>query len=191
MIFTSCIRSLLETLRLWDPTRHGSLGVALMLSASSPSDTEHRLNRCEMKDNYPFHYAEDLDLMGSIVDFHQKNMTNPIIGLLHRDELMSLNGGYIKRTQGSPLRLEAQHGSQGRFISPCKNLPAIPMVKGLIMRRQFFREINVKTLSWLIGRSFVALEWFRFERTISLERHTQLYFDKGIKRDPTTKASIR
>ncbi|UKZ68382.1 uncharacterized protein TrAtP1_009421 [Trichoderma atroviride] len=55
------------------------------------------------------------------------------------------------------------------------------MIKGLVMRRQFPRDINVRTLSWLIGRSFVALEWFRFERTISLEPHVQLYFDRGVR----------
>ncbi|UKZ68383.1 uncharacterized protein TrAtP1_009422 [Trichoderma atroviride] len=73
MIFSTCIQTLLGTLQLWNPARHGAQGVELMLSASSPSDTKHRFNRCDMKDNYPFHYAEDLDLAGGIVDFHRMN----------------------------------------------------------------------------------------------------------------------
>ncbi|TFB02950.1 hypothetical protein CCMA1212_005177 [Trichoderma ghanense] len=62
VIFTTCMMSLLGTLKLWDLARHGAQGLALMLSASSPSDTEHRFSRCEIKDGYPFHYAEDFGL---------------------------------------------------------------------------------------------------------------------------------
>lgn len=161
-----------------------------MLSASSPSDTEHRIVRCEMKDNYPFHYAEDLDRAGSIVDFHRTNMREPISGLLHLNEFPPMYGGHVSRVQGTPLFLQPQNGKKGLFTSQAKNLPAVPMVKGLVMRRQFPRDIHIRTLSWLISRSFVALEWFRFEKTISLEHHVQLYFDRGKKRPPIAMASI-
>lgn len=190
MIFTTCIQSLLGTLRLWDPARHGAQGLALMLSASSPSDTGHRFNRCEITDSYPFHYAEDLDPARSIVDYHRANMVDPFNGYLHRDWLPPLSGGHIKRAQGTPLRLEPQNGERGRYISQSKSLPAVPMIKGLVMRRQYCRDIHIKTLSWLIGRSFVALEWFRFERTISLEAHKQFSFDQGMKRGPVATSSI-
>lgn len=180
MIFSTCIQTLLGTLKRWDPARHGAQGVELMLSASSPSDTKHRFTRCEMKDDYPFHYAEDLDFAGSIVDYHRTNMSDPVSGLLHLSGLPPLSGDHINRVQGTPLYLQPQNGEKGRFTNQAKSLAAVPMVKGLVIRRQFFREIHIRTLSWLIGRSFVALEWFRFERTISLEPHSQLYFDRGM-----------
>ncbi|KAK1238014.1 hypothetical protein MKX08_002593 [Trichoderma sp. CBMAI-0020] len=181
LIFSTCIQTLLRTLQLWNPARHGVQGVELMLSASSPSDTEHRFRRCEMKDNYPFHYAEDLDLAGGIVNFHRANQADPITGFLHLDSLPPWSGDHIIRLQGTPLCLQTQNGDGNRFTSEAKNLPVVPMVKGLVLRRQFFRDIHIRTLSWLIGRSFVALEWFRFERTISLEPHTQLYFDRCVR----------
>ncbi|CAM1509434.1 Fc.00g031730.m01.CDS01 [Cosmosporella sp. VM-42] len=84
MIFTACIQSLLGTLKLWDPARHGAEGLALMLSVPSPSDTEHLFNRCEIKDGYPFHYAEDLDLAPGMVDFHRTNIADPFSRHFHR-----------------------------------------------------------------------------------------------------------
>lgn len=187
MIFTTCIETLLGTLKLWDPARHGTEGLALMLSASSPSDTEHRFNRCEIKNGYPFHYAEDLDLTPGMADFHRMNIADPFSRHFHRDCPPPVYGEHLNRVQGTPLRFKPRRGEGGRFISQYKCLPAVPIVKGLVMRRQFRREIHVKTLSWLLGRSFVALEWFRFERTVSLGPHKQISFDQGMKRGPATK----
>ncbi|KAL7796100.1 hypothetical protein V8C37DRAFT_414399 [Trichoderma ceciliae] len=166
MIFTTCIQSLLGTLKLWDPARHGAEGLALMLSASSPSDTEHWLNRCEIKDGYPFHYGEDLDLAPGMVDFHRTNIADPFSRHFHRGRLPPLYSEHVKRVQGTPLRLEPRRDERGRFANQNKSLPA------------FRRDIHIGTLSWLLGRSFVALEWFRFERTVSPEPHKQISFDK-------------
>ncbi|KAL7918501.1 hypothetical protein ACQKWADRAFT_323717 [Trichoderma austrokoningii] len=156
MIFTTCIRSLLETLKLWDPARHGVWGTTLTLSISSPSDTEHRLNRFEMKDNYPFLYAEDLDLKPSIFDLHKMNAVDPLNIHFHGDGLPSLYNEHIKSIQGTPLRLQAQRNGRGRFVNQHKatRLPAVPMIKGLVIRRQFRREIHVGSLSQLLGQSF-------------------------------------
>lgn len=181
IIFTTCIQSLLGTLKLWDPAKHGAEGLALMLSASSPSDTEHQFNRCEIKNNYPLHYAEDLDLAPGIVDFHRKNNTDPFSRHFHRGYPPPLYNEHIQRVQGTPLRLEPRRDGRGRFISQYRRLPAVPMIKGLIMRRQFHRDVHVGTLSRLLGQSFVALEWFRFERIISPEPNRQVSFDQGMK----------
>ncbi|KAL6796996.1 hypothetical protein J3E68DRAFT_402430 [Trichoderma sp. SZMC 28012] len=181
MIFTTCIQSLLETLKLWDPARHGVWGTTLTLSISSPSDTEHRLNRLEMKDDYPFLYAEDLDLEPSIFDFHKMNAANLFNIHSHGDGLPPLYNEHVKRIQGTPLRLQAQRNDRGRFVNRHKtSLPAVPMIKGLVIRRQFRREIHVGSLSQLLSQSFIALKWFRFERTISLNPCQQMSFDRGF-----------
>ncbi|KAL6701427.1 hypothetical protein J3F84DRAFT_354800 [Trichoderma pleuroticola] len=181
MIFTTCIQSLLETLKLWDPARHGVWGVTLTLSISSPSDTEHRLNRFEIKDDYPFLYAEDLDLKPSIFDFHKMNAVNPLNIYFHGDGLPPLYNEHVKRIQGTPLQLQAQRNDRGRFVNRHKTgLPAVPMIKGLVIRRPFRREIHVGSLSQLLGQSFIALEWFRLERTISLNPGQQMSFDRGF-----------
>ncbi|KAL7807543.1 hypothetical protein V8C44DRAFT_187120 [Trichoderma aethiopicum] len=179
ILFTVCLQSLLATLKLWDPTRHGEQGLALMLSVSSSSDTEHRFSRCEMNDDYPFHYAEDLALAPSMVEFHQKAKAASLNHLIHRGREWPWHNGHIRRLHGTPLRLVSRN-ERGRFINPHKVLPAVPVVKGLVMRRQFRREIHIGTLSCLCARSFVALEWFRFERTLSVKPQHQLAFDKGF-----------
>lgn len=190
MIFTTCIQSLLGTLALWGPTKHGAEGLALMLSASSPSDTEHRFNRCEIKDSYPFHYAEDLGFAPGMVDFHRANIADPLSHYFHRGCSPPLYSEHVKRLQGNPLRLNLRRDERGRFINQYRSLPVVPMIKGLVIRRHFRRDIHVGTLSWLLGRSFTALEWFRFERTVSLEPLKQLCFDQGMKGQPVFTASI-
>ncbi|KFG86672.1 hypothetical protein MANI_113838 [Metarhizium anisopliae] len=179
-IFTTCIRSLLGTLKLWDPVRHGGGGLALMLSASSPSDSEHRFKRCEIRDDYPFHYTEDLSSAPDMVDFHLASIAGLFSRYFHRDRLPPWGDEHLKRVQGTPLRLERQRGERGRFISPCKSFPAVPIVRGLVMRRQFRRDIHVRALSWLLARSFVALEWLHLERTVSLEPQEEISFKQGF-----------
>jgi len=181
MIFTTCIQSLLGTLKLWDPAKHGPEGLELMLSASSPSDTEHRFSQCETKENYPFHYEEDLLLAPGIVDIHRTNIVDPFRSHFHRGCPPPLDGEHVKRLQGAPLRLLPQRAEGGRFISPYKSLPVVPIVKGLVTRRQFRRNIHIATLSWLLGRSFVELEWFRLERIVFLDPRMQISFDKSMK----------
>ncbi|KAM6476486.1 hypothetical protein HDV62DRAFT_402798 [Trichoderma sp. SZMC 28011] len=176
--FTMAIQSLLETLTLWDPARHGSKGLALMLSASSRSDAEHRFRRCEIKDTYPFHYAEDLCRAPGIVDFHRANVVSSLTVRFHQYRSPPMHNGHIKRVQGTPLQFEPKRGERGRFVGRYKSLPAVPIVKGLVMRRQFRRDIHTRTLSELLSRSFVALEWFRFEKTIPLEPYKQTTFDR-------------
>ncbi|KAH0489356.1 hypothetical protein TgHK011_009788 [Trichoderma gracile] len=132
-----------------------------------------------MKDSYPFHYADDLDLAPGMVKFHQTSIVDPSNHGVHGRNSLPWHNGHLKRLHGTPLRL-VQRGGRGRFISQYKVLPAVPIVKGLVTRRQFRREIHIGTLSCLLARSFVALEWFRFERTLSLEPRHQLYFDQGF-----------
>ncbi|KAK2589739.1 hypothetical protein QQS21_012578 [Conoideocrella luteorostrata] len=178
-IFTACIRSLLETLKLWDPVRHGARGLELMLSASSPSDSEHRLCRYEIKDDFPFHYAEDLDLAPDIPGVDRTHISSGLTHLFHRNSPAPLDNGHFKRAQGTPLRLHVQRGNSGRFVRH-KCLPAVPMIKGLVIRRHFRRDIHIATLSRLLDQSFVALEWFRFERTVSIDPQEQINFDRGF-----------
>lgn len=191
MIFTTCIQALLETLKRWDPTRHGTAGLTLMLSASSPSDTEHRFNRYEIKDSFPFHYEEDLDIRPGEFEVGGMSATDALRLHFHRGSPPPLYNGHIARAHGNPLRFQAQSNERGRFIGQYKIIPATPIVKGLVMRRQFHREISLRALSWMLGRSFVGLEWFRFERTVALDPLRQVAFDRGKKRYRVVASSIR
>jgi hypothetical protein len=163
-----------------------------MLSASSPTDTRHRLNRLDIQDEYPFHYEEDLhlgpeepggpEMVGqAMVDHHRALLAHPLHRFFHAGFPPPLHGGHVKRVGGIPLRLELPRGPRGRFINMSTGLPTVPMIKGLVMRRQFRRDIHIRTLSCLLGQSFVALEWFRYERTVCLDPRQQIAFEQGMR----------
>ncbi|VUC21925.1 unnamed protein product, partial [Clonostachys rosea] len=178
--FTYSIQCLLDTLKLWDPARHGTEGVALMVSAASPSDTEHRFVMGDMNDDYPFHSAEDLDVSPGIFDVHRHYHNRSFSFYLHDGVPVSQSGGHMKRMQGIPLRFEPLRNEAEGYYREYKTLPAVPMIKGLVMRKQFRREIDMRTLSCLLSRSLVSLEWFRLERTIHPDIFDQVCFELGF-----------
>ncbi|CAH0022579.1 unnamed protein product [Clonostachys rhizophaga] len=180
VIFTYSIRSLLETLKLWDPAKHGAKGLALMVSAMSPDDTSHRLIIGDMQPNYPFHPAEDPDVPPGIADVHSYYHRRSWCFLIHDGHLPSRQGGHIKRMQGTPLRFEPIRNETDRFNGEYINLPAVPMIKGLVMRKQHRREIDTRSLACLLSRSLISLEWFRLERTIHADILQQLCFELGF-----------
>lgn len=129
--------------------------------------------------------GSDLNIAPADVDFYWTNAADPYSLHSHGNRPPPSHNGHIKRFQGTPLRLEVQRGKRGRFVSQYKSLPAVPIIQGLVLRKADRRAIHIRTLSWLLRRSFVALEWFRFERTISPESQKQLSFDQGMERWPS------
>ncbi|CAH0044671.1 unnamed protein product [Clonostachys solani] len=180
VVFTDSIQCLLNTLKLWDPDRHGAEGLALMVSASSPSDTTHRFIIGDMRKRYPFHPAEDRDVPPGITDVHRSYHTRSFTFYCHYGDLVSELGGHIKRMQGTPLRFEPLMNETDGANGEYKNLPAVPMIKGLVMRRQNRREIDMRSLSCLLSRSLVSLEWFRLERTVHPDITEQVSFELGF-----------
>ncbi|KAI9163413.1 F-box domain-containing protein [Paramyrothecium foliicola] len=179
LMFMKCIHTLLGTLRRWDPTRHRAEGLTLMLSASSPSDTEHWFWPCEMEDAYPFHYAEDLNLVPGLAEYHNSHVPSSAGVNYHFAYDVPWHGAHIHRMRGNPLRLGLKRDKRGHFISKYRDVPAAPIIKGLVMRRQFRREIHLESLAWLLSQSFVELEWFRLERTL-LPEFEQAFFDRDV-----------
>ncbi|CAG9983390.1 unnamed protein product, partial [Clonostachys byssicola] len=176
IIFTNSIRFLLETLKLWDPAKHGAKGLELMVSAMSTGDTSHRYIIGDMQDDYPFHPAEDADVPPGIAGVHSSYHRRTHTFLTHNGHLASRQGGHIKRIQGTPLRLEPTRNNTGGFNDEYI-LPAVPMIKGLVMRKQNRREIDMRALACLLSRSLVSLEWFRLERTIHASVLEQVSFE--------------
>lgn len=105
------------------------------------------ISTCKIRDDYPFHYVEDLETVPGIIDHHQKQPLNRLNRYFHRGHPPPLNNGHFKRLHGAPLRLQAGRKQRGRFVRAAKSLVPVPVVKELVMRRQFWRTIHVKTLS--------------------------------------------
>lgn len=156
------------------------MGLELMLSTSSPSDTEHRFSSCDIQGGYPFYRSGDSGLLLCTHHFNQADVPDPLRYYDHGGHPPPSHGGHLRRVFGNPLHLQPQRDYRGRFMRLGKNLPAVPIVKGLRLLRHFRREIHLRTLSVVLARSFVGLERFRLERSVSLEYHQQISFERGM-----------
>lgn len=175
------MRQLLDTLSLWDLELHGRAGLMLMLSAFSPSDTEHRYFYCEMEKEYPFHYEEDLDIcMPDILTYHAIRSAQAAPAR-HRHVHGILAAGEASRIFGTPLVLQSlrTRTEAGRLVR-VESLPQTPIIQGVLIRRQFFRSIAVKSLAQLFRESFVAVETFRFERFAYFTKELERAFHQGM-----------
>ena len=77
-LFTSCVKTLFETLSLWQPQANNisaqynsSRGLSLEISAFSPSDRQDGFFVCQLEDGYPFWFHEDLSQTPSLQEYHE------------------------------------------------------------------------------------------------------------------------
>lgn len=140
----------------------------------------HRFSRCEWRDDYPFHYTENNDTF-EITKYHHERRVGLERYYYHRGRLPPSNYGHVKRVQGTPLQLLIPRNSKRGSFREHDALPAVPMIKGLIISRQFPRQIHVGTLSRLLSQSFVGLKWFRYEGTVPLGFHDEIALNRGTK----------
>lgn len=175
-IFSSMIRSLLTILSAQEYHK----GLLLELIAHSSSEYQHGYNMFEFQDDYPFQCEEDLSMHSSLFDYHFEKAgelkargANP-----HRDP--QAVPGQAFRVQGTPLELRPwMMMDKGGRLNPVHPLGEAPIVKGLLIRQQFFRSIAPKTLAQLFKQSLTALEWFRFERWTSITGAAEKSFLRG------------
>ncbi|KAM5368710.1 hypothetical protein ACJZ2D_009376 [Fusarium nematophilum] len=148
-VFTCSMRQLLNALSSWRGIRGG---LTLEISARSPSDVRNGYREFEMDDDYPFRFEDGRNTRPNLVLDILRRL--PIWFHVHE----ALNEE-MQRQYGAPLEFRPR--------SPRNPIPALskaPIVKGLLMRRQFFRGIALPSLAKLLRESLVALEWFRLER---------------------------
>ncbi|KAI5468192.1 hypothetical protein BGZ63DRAFT_431803 [Mariannaea sp. PMI_226] len=165
-VFTTSMIYVLETLSSWS----GIIGgLTLEISAFSPSDTRHRYYEVEMDSDYPFLFEDDLKRRLGLLNYHREKRA---------DIRASLNS---HRQNTIPEERQRLHGTPLEFRpwslrNAMPTLPSAPIVKGLLIRRQFFRGIALPSLAKLLRESLVALEWFRFERWTNLTRELEMTY---------------
>lgn len=183
-LFSISLIKLLKILSSWEP-RPGPNGLVLELSAVSPSDVQHRFRNFELEDEYPFQCEEDLRRNPSVLEYsRQKEMevqTAPgDVVLRHRTVTPSATIGEYRRMQGTRLELRPwrKFDIRGRR-NPIPTLPDAPLVKGLLIRRAFYRAFSPTTLAELFRQSLRSVEWFRLERWISITIEDEHAFIRG------------
>ena len=180
MIFTDAIKDFLGILSTWDGDATG--GLTLDLSAHSPSDVEHVFRDSTLEDNHPYHHEEDL------VDYgFSGTISKTILDETHVPWSIRLwprsrrparpTHGETQRLYGTPLEFREWTGS---VTVPESDLPRATIVKGLLTRYQFYRQISPEALGQILRESLVALEWARLERRYRPEYQQEISYLKGM-----------
>lgn len=184
-IFSTSVRQLFKTLSTWKPHNRAPqpleppVGIALSISALSPSDNQHNFFSCELDEGYPFRFATDLQST-SLAAFHRRKASElpPQTLLEHSNRpeaphpsLEQIWSRWQKnRVQGNPLQLRPR----------LPKLPKVHIVNRLIIRRQYPRSIEIESLAQIVRQSLVGLKAFKYERRgFSTTYQSDKAFTKG------------
>ncbi|KAH7157333.1 hypothetical protein B0J13DRAFT_494412 [Dactylonectria estremocensis] len=175
--FTCAISTLLNALSSWGGIRGG---LTLEIDAHSPSDQIYHWKLFELLDDYPFRFEEDLDRSPGFLEYYRQKWAEARTNVIVRRDI-TVHHGMAQRLRGTPLELHS-----------IRNLPDVPIVKGLFLRKRFYRGIALKSLARLCRESFVALESCRLERHIGRTKKAEKAFLKGLQTDliPAFPASV-
>ncbi|KAF4993373.1 hypothetical protein FDECE_13427 [Fusarium decemcellulare] len=182
IIFTDTMTDLMEILSSKLPDRVTG-GLTLELGIYSPSDTEHHFWPFPLLEDYPFQTEEDLEKRPSLNFYHRRKIfRTPRTVVTHRqayDEAgqhKALSSGKYRRLLGAPLELRPRE-----LKEPLPVLAAAPIVKELLLRRQFYRSLAITTLAALFQQSLTGLECFRYERRMGVVEDEEQAFWDGFK----------
>lgn len=176
-IFSKAISDLLTILSQWKsstrlPGCSQIEGLILELGASSPSDCRHTpLNDFRLEDNYPYYEKSDLDPDFKAYREYGKSFKNSIDYCY---------GSVNRRNKFCGSRPEWRVMGTLTVDENKTNLPEVTIVRGLLIRRRFYRRIASSTINKLFCTSFTCLEWFRHEGWHNVDLHQQLAFERGM-----------
>ncbi|OIW26063.1 hypothetical protein CONLIGDRAFT_684600 [Coniochaeta ligniaria NRRL 30616] len=168
-MFTEAMWKLLQALALLGPGR----GLTLEFSAHSPSDSAHFFKSWyQLRPDYP-HFATP-DEHFTYVNRAKKYL--PTDDKAHGYDEGNRRARWIRIYADS--RRQCKHAQ--RLVRPLKfdstqysSLPKVPCVTNLLIRRQYFRDIETSSLSHIVGalRSLRRLQRENWRRFGSKERH--------------------
>jgi hypothetical protein len=127
----------------------------------------------------PFRFQDEGELFDAVGGFYKKRRQEikergqpPFLNFLRT---WTIQPGYdpMSRLRGNDLELKPSLIKRVRAYSQTsRNLPATPIVKGLVIRRAVPRLIALKSLGRVLRESFVGLESFYYSTYLS-RRHDQ------------------
>lgn len=163
---------LFNSLSSWEGNRGG---LTLEINAHSPSDQIFHPSEGEVHDDYPIRFQEDVvkDLRYFLEYLREKKAARVTSVAVPR----SVRLGAAQRLRGTPLELLPQR--QKRGTGSTKNLPRVPIVKGLVLRRSFFRGIAPESIATLLRESFIALQSFYLHKWIGQTVESELELFDG------------
>ncbi|KAG4433506.1 hypothetical protein IFR05_011015 [Cadophora sp. M221] len=190
LTFSRAIWQLLAILSRW-PAFTGrerlqtfGAGLTLELGAYSASDSEHTFRDFRLKPSYPIQSPRDIDDSYTSYCLHdqsQETLDDPTHGWVdgHQAHFAQILEGAKKRLTGTlTLKYDLPE-----FPSQRRKLPAVKIITGLLIRRQFYRQISAQSLGKLLSQACSNLEWFRYEKWDDTN-HPATHFYHRIQDDP-------
>jgi hypothetical protein len=178
--------TLLRILSQWRPQNGGGAGaMTLELSAHSISDYTHELHSFMLQDDYLFNCEEDLGRINKVVkEDHTITITinSSHRYKRHKQTRFRRSPGELTRLIGSPLDFcWASHLRGHKHAGCCQaaRLPKTPIIRGLLIRRQFYRRFSAQALATLFRESLIRAEWLRLERWTELSASRETRFNTG------------
>lgn len=158
--FTYATAMLLNALSTWDGADGG---FTLEVTAHSPSDEKFHRGVFDFYDGYSFRLQGGESHPGMVEYYKRKESERRASGVRRRTR--AVKRGMARRLRGTPLAIQPDLiNTTPDCRSIEQSLPNVPIVKGLILRHEFFRGVAPASLARLFRESFVALEVFRLER---------------------------
>ncbi|KAF5613650.1 uncharacterized protein FTJAE_13860 [Fusarium tjaetaba] len=198
-IFTQAMAVLLKVLSLWSGD-YG--GLELELDARSPSDCRYFNLIYELHDDFLFRHQNEDELFDTVERFYRKRheIVKRSLGILPGFTRRSMNLAWkvnyssTRRLRGEHLKLKPSLIKRGWAYSQIvRNLPATPIVKGLVIRRVAPRLIALESLGKIMRESFMALEYFSYSTYMERTDHKEQDFldDLATQLLPSLPASLK
>ncbi|KAF5699332.1 hypothetical protein FMUND_14813 [Fusarium mundagurra] len=184
-IFTQAIAVLLKVLASWSGD-YG--GLELELDALSPSDCKYFNFIHELHDDFIFRHQDEDELFDAVKRFYRKRHETlkrswgirPGHGHSFSNLPRDLNYSSMRRLRREHLKLTPSLIKKGwAYSQVVRNLPATPIVKGLVIRRAAPRVIALESLGKIMRESFMALEYFTYSTYMELTDHKEQDFLDG------------
>lgn len=170
---------LLQVLSSWEGV-YG--GLTLEINAHSPSDQKYHPFYLEVHDDHPIRFEEDLNRFSELLEYYKKKKEERRDSAVVRRNV-AVREGMAQRLSGTPLELQSWLIKRQRSGEKTRrNLPSVPIVKGLCLRPEFFRGVAFTSLAELFRQSFVALKSFRLQRWVSGKGEEDVDFMNGMTR---------
>lgn len=168
-----------------DPLKRGYRyrGLTLELGAVSPSDSKHTFRDFRLDENYPYQNGRD-------VQEHYDAYKSRTRGLHETNTLHDPYHGWVDGhrsdvSMGSKFRLMGNFSNRANYpvlskfsAGTPRRTPRVDIVTGLLLRRQFYREIASPILARLLSESFPCIRWLRHERWHHVDQSQQSKFQK-------------
>ncbi|KAI7770966.1 hypothetical protein LZL87_004753 [Fusarium oxysporum] len=196
-IFTHAMAVLLKTLASWSGD-HG--GLELELDVRSPSDCTYFDFINELHDDFLFRFQDEGELFDAVGEFYETRRQEikergrpPFLNFLRN---WTIQPGYdpVSRLRGNDLELKPSLIKRVRAYSQtARNLPATPIVKGLVIRRAAPRLIALQSLGRVLRESFVALESFSYSTYLSRMHYQERDFIEDLSTElfPSLPATLK